>query len=284
MRRNAILLALLASASIRCAEGDSLMDAGPPDTGIADAGALDSGVETQIPTPPMTIAAEWPDTEPNDTPEQAVPVGGGHVDGLVGRGRRLVAEAHRADQALGDPHARAGLHPHRVVPVARQADQHGADSLVSGIRGGGPMQVDFGFTVGPAQDFDVRPVGVRPDAGPEGFGDRLFRGETGRIMAVGVLVGTAVGLLAFGEDPVQEAFTEARDGVRDALCLNQIDADAVDFHECKWGGNYWRSALAMSRVKTTRRAPQTSTKKTASARAAHQRRLPRGTRPRSSLR
>ncbi|MCA9492869.1 MAG: hypothetical protein KC621_23215 [Myxococcales bacterium] len=75
MRRNAILLALLASASIRCAEGDSLMDAGPPDTGIADAGALDSGVETQIPTPPMTIAAEWPDTEPNDTPEQAVPVG-----------------------------------------------------------------------------------------------------------------------------------------------------------------------------------------------------------------
>lgn len=75
MRRTATIIAILALASVRCAEGEAPMDAGPPDTGIVDAGAPDGGVEPLIPTPPMTTAAEWPDTEPNDTPEQAVPVG-----------------------------------------------------------------------------------------------------------------------------------------------------------------------------------------------------------------
>src|SRR5262245_12368537 len=55
------------------ARSDAAADSGMPQ---GDAGAEDTGlVGGLIPVPPNTPADLWIDTEPNDTPSQAVPVG-----------------------------------------------------------------------------------------------------------------------------------------------------------------------------------------------------------------
>jgi len=63
------------------------------DATALDASATDGGVEHAIPDPGTgPMSASWPDTEPNDTPEQAVPLGvgrgqiGPYVGGLAGSG------------------------------------------------------------------------------------------------------------------------------------------------------------------------------------------------------
>ncbi|MBI2374118.1 MAG: hypothetical protein HYV07_08970 [Deltaproteobacteria bacterium] len=63
------------------ADGSIPLDGSSPDAAGGDASPNDSGSDDSgmmallIPDPPTTSADEWPDTEPNDTPDHAVPVG-----------------------------------------------------------------------------------------------------------------------------------------------------------------------------------------------------------------
>lgn len=90
------------------------------------------------------------------------------------------------------------------------------------------VEADAGASAGLADDLDFEPVDSATDAGAEGFGAGLLGGEAGRKAFGCVALSHAVGLFGGGEDTVQEALSEAVEGLLDSVDFDQIDATADD--------------------------------------------------------
>jgi hypothetical protein len=84
-----VLLGCSLLLGVACGRSEVTTDAAPPiDAMDIDASVVDSGSVHVVPDPgTMRMQFAWPDTEPNDTPEQAVPLGvgsGGQIGPYIG--------------------------------------------------------------------------------------------------------------------------------------------------------------------------------------------------------
>jgi hypothetical protein len=118
----------------------------------------------------------------------------------------------------------------RVVIGVSEADEDAADPDAFGIGLAVSAEDDVGLTAFLAEDLHIGPIQVFADAGAEGFRDRFLRGEAGCVMKRGAFLRGALGPLSFSEDAVTERVTMALQGIRDAIDLHHVDADADQSH------------------------------------------------------
>ena len=92
--------------------------------------------------------------------------------------------------------------------------------------GGSAVKAQGGSAAGFASYLDLKPVDALADAGAEGLGSRFLGGKARGEAFRRPSLAQAVGLFRGGEDAVQEALSEALEGLLDSGNLDQIDASA----------------------------------------------------------
>src|ERR1700690_2895560 len=88
------------------------------------------------------------------------------------------------------------------------------------------VESDGGPASGLTGDFNIAPANAVAPTGAESLHAGFFGGEAGRVALHAVGLGVAIANLAFGEHAVEEAGAMARQRVRDARNLRNVDPGA----------------------------------------------------------